>query len=74
MNFLAKYFRFVILYFFFSFLKKRELLDGATVSDQEVRNDDVVYMVFARETGTGFEELQADTLVSFGGDEGETNP
>ena len=37
----------------------------ATVSDQEVKNDDVVYMVFAKETGTGWEELQVDTLVSF---------
>ena len=37
----------------------------ATVSDQEIKNDDVLYMVFAKETGTGWEELQVDTLVAF---------
>ena len=50
-----------------SFKKKRELVDLATVSDQEIHNDDVVYMVFAKEgAGGGWEELQADTLVQFG--------
>jgi hypothetical protein len=34
------------------------------VSDQEVKNDDVVYMVFQKETGTGWEDLQVDTFVS----------
>jgi len=42
------------------------LVDLATVSDQEIKNDDVIYMVFARETGTGWEELQVDALVPFG--------
>eukprot|EP00604_Paraphysomonas_vestita_P002227 CAMPEP_0174820542 /NCGR_PEP_ID=MMETSP1107-20130205/4448_1 /TAXON_ID=36770 /ORGANISM="Paraphysomonas vestita, Strain GFlagA" /LENGTH=68 /DNA_ID=CAMNT_0016036099 /DNA_START=226 /DNA_END=432 /DNA_ORIENTATION=+ len=47
--------------------KRRELLDMATVSDQEVKNDDVLYFVFAKESG-GWEELQVDSLTRFGGD------
>ena len=50
-------------------LQKRELVDLATVSDQEIKNDDVIYMVFAKEGTGGWEELQVDTLVPFG-DEG----
>ena len=48
------------------YMQKRELLDLATVSDQEIKNDDVVYMVFTKETGGGWEELHVDTLVAFG--------
>lgn len=49
--------------------KKRELVDPATISDQEVKNDDIVYMVFAKDTGAGFEEIQADSLAHFGGED-----
>jgi hypothetical protein len=45
--------------------QKRELVDAATVSDQEIKADDVVYMVFQREGGGGWEELHADPLVAF---------
>ena len=55
-------------------LQKREFVDLATVSDQEVRNDDVLYMVFPKETGSGWEELQADTLVPFGDDGDSSSP
>lgn len=41
-------------------------MDFASVSDQEVQNDDVVYMVFSKENGVGFEEIQADVLAPFG--------
>ena len=43
--------------------KKRELLDLATISDQEIKTDDVIYMVFQKETGGGWEDIQVDTLV-----------
>lgn len=42
----------------------------ATVSDQEVKNDDVLYFVFAKESG-GWEELQVETLTRFGEDGAE---
>lgn len=42
----------------------------ATVSDQEVKNDDVLYFIFAKESG-GWEELQVDSLTRFGGDSEE---
>jgi hypothetical protein len=41
----------------------------ATVSDQEIKNDDIVYMVFVKETGSGFEEIAVDNLVPFGDDD-----
>jgi hypothetical protein len=41
----------------------------ATVSDQEIHNDDVVYMVFAKETGGGWEELQVDVFTSLNNEE-----
>lgn len=41
-------------------------MDFASVSDQEVQNDDVVYMVYSKENGVGFEEIQADVLAPFG--------
>lgn len=46
--------------------KKKELLDLATVSDQEIKNDDVLYLVFAKENGGGFEELVVETLARYG--------
>eukprot|EP01032_Pedospumella_encystans_P007497 gene7497-8992_t len=49
--------------------KKKELMDLATLSDQEIQNDDVVYMVFAKENGVGWEELQADVFTTFGQDD-----
>jgi hypothetical protein len=42
----------------------------ATLSDQEIHNDDVVYMVFAKESGVGWEELQVDVFTNFGQDGG----
>jgi hypothetical protein len=36
----------------------------ATVSDQEVKNDDILYFIFAKESG-GWEELQVDSLTRF---------
>ena len=55
--------------------KKRELVDMATVSDQEIKNDDVIYMVFQKEgAGGGWEDLQVDTLVPFGDDSGDHGP
>jgi hypothetical protein len=44
----------------------------ATVSDQEVKNDDVLYFIFAKESG-GWEDLQVDSLTRFG-DEGSEDP
>ncbi len=38
----------------------------ATVSDQEIKTDDIVYMIFAKETGGGWEELQVDHISAFG--------
>lgn len=46
--------------------KKKELVDLATLSDQEIKNDDVVYMVFIKENGSGWEDLQVDSLLPFG--------
>lgn len=46
--------------------QKRELLDLATVSDQEIKDDEVVYMIFGREGGGGWEDLQVDTLMPLG--------
>ena len=55
--------------------QKRELVDLATVSDQEIKNDDVIYMVFMKEGAGGWEELQVDQLLPFGdGDQGPANP
>lgn len=45
--------------------QKKEMLDLATISDQEIKNDDVLYLVFAKSAG-GWEELQVDVLASFG--------
>lgn len=49
--------------------QKKELMDLATLSDQEIQNDDIVYMVFAKENGVGWEELQADVFTTFGQDD-----
>jgi hypothetical protein len=43
-------------------------VDLATVSDQEIKTDDVVYLVFAKENGVGWEELQVDQISMFGDD------
>lgn len=48
--------------------QKKELVDLATISDQEIKTDDIVYMVFAKETGGGWEELQVDQISGFGED------
>ncbi len=63
------YFKKVTFNLFFNFfIKKRELVDLATISDQEIQNDDVIYMLFAKEVGGGWEDLQVDVLSSFGQD------
>lgn len=36
------------------------------MSDQEIKNDDILYMVFAKEVGGGWEDLQVDQLATFG--------
>lgn len=43
--------------------KRRELVDLATVSDQEIKNDDTIFMLFPKETGGGWEEINVETLV-----------
>jgi hypothetical protein len=45
--------------------QKKELVDLATISDQEIKNDEVIYMLFAKETG-GWEDLQVEALLPFG--------
>lgn len=49
--------------------KTKELVELATVSDQELRNDDVIYAVFVKSGGT-FEDVDVVDLVPFG----ETDP
>ena len=45
------------------------------MSDQEIKNDDVIYMVFMKEGAGGWEELQVDQLLPFGdGDQALANP
>ena len=66
-NFIIFYLIYLILNIIYS--KKKELVDMATVSDQEIKNDDIVYMVFVKETGSGFEEIAVDNLVPFGDDD-----
>ena len=46
--------------------QKKELVDLATISDQEIKNDEVIYMVFAKENGGGWEDLQVEALLPFG--------
>ena len=50
--------------------QKKELVDLASISDQEIKNDDIVYMVLAKEVGGGWEELQVDSYTSFSAEEG----
>lgn len=37
----------------------------ATVSDQEVKNDDILYFIFAKEGGGGWEDLQVEAFTNF---------
>lgn len=46
--------------------QKREFVDLATVSDQEVKNDDVVYLVFAKEGSGGWEDVNVEVLKPLG--------
>ena len=50
--------------------KKKELVDLATVSDQEVKNDDIIYFCLMKPSG-GFEDIAVEELTPFGGDTGE---
>ena len=47
--------------------QKKELVDQATISDQEIKNDEIIYMIFAKEGG-GWEDLQLEALLPFGED------
>ena len=47
------------------------MLDMATISDQEIKNDDVLYLVFQKSPGGGWEDLQVDVLAPFGEEEAE---
>lgn len=38
----------------------------ATVSDQEIKNDDAIYYIFQKDSGVGWEEIQVETLARFG--------
>jgi len=53
--------------------KKRELLDLATISDQEIKSDDVVYFVLQKEGGGGFEDINAEALVPLAEASAEAN-
>ena len=53
-----------------SLTQKKELVDLATISDQEIKNDEVIYMIFAKEGG-GWEDLQIEALLPFGDDNNE---
>lgn len=47
-------------------------MDFATVSDQDIKNDDIVYMVFQKHAGD-FEEIEAETLVLQGEEMSESS-
>ena len=49
-----------------SVMQKRELVDLATVSDMEIKSDDIAYMCFPKEHGGGFEDPSADILAPMG--------
>jgi hypothetical protein len=54
------------VYFYTNIYKqKRELLDMATVSDQEVKNDDILYFLFTKDSGGGWEEIQVEAFSTF---------
>ncbi len=38
------------------------MLDLATISDQDIKNDDTVFFLFNKETGSEREELQVEAL------------
>ena len=40
-------------------------MDLATISDQEIKNDEVIYMIFLKDGG-GWEDLQVEVLLPFG--------
>ena len=54
-------------------LQKKELVDLATISDQEIKNDEVIYMVFAKESGGGWEDLQVEALLPYGEESNDHN-
>jgi len=47
-------------------------VDLATVSDMEIKADDIAYMCFTKESGGGFEDPHADTLTQMGEATAET--
>eukprot|EP01035_Chromulina_nebulosa_P019185 gene19185-25031_t len=42
--------------------EEKELLDNATISDQEIKNDNIIYMIFSKENT--WEKIQVDSLQS----------
>ncbi|KAG5182706.1 hypothetical protein JKP88DRAFT_220709 [Tribonema minus] len=50
--------------------KARELVDLATVGDQEILNDQVLYMVL-RKGGDSYEDVEIPMYTEYGGDEKE---
>lgn len=55
----------IILNIYYPLMKKKELVDLATISDQEINNDDIVYMLLTKENGVGWEELQVEVFNNF---------
>lgn len=51
---------------YFIHSQKKELVDLASISDQEIKTDDVIYMAFAKEIGGGYEEIQVDNFAGIG--------
>lgn len=52
--------------------QKRELLDMATVSDQEVKNDDILYFLFTKDSGGGWEDIQVESFSTFAEESAES--
>ena len=53
--------------------QKRELVDAGTIADHEIKNDEIVYMCFMKDTG-GWEEPSADSLVGLPDQAPESGP
>lgn len=56
-----------------SLQKKRELVDAGSIADHEIKNDDLVYMCFMKDTG-GWEEPSADSLAGLPDQAPESGP
>ena len=38
------------------------MVDLATISDQDIKNDDVLYLVLPKEVGTGWEDINIESF------------